>query len=170
MGDPGSMAATARQAVAEVDPNLPMTGTRVLSEQIASTFDVERIAAELVSFFGTVALLLACVGLYGVVAQNVVRRINEIGVRMALGARARDILWMVLRNTVTLLAAGLAIGIPTALVAARLLRSQLYAVSPADALSFAIAAVILACVAISAGLLPARRAMRVGPMVALRYE
>jgi predicted permease len=169
-GDPGSMAATVRQAVADVDPNLPATGTGTLSGQIASTFDVERVAAELVSFFGGLALLLACVGLYGVVAQGVSRRTNEIGVRMALGARGRDILWMVLSNTITLLLAGLAIGIPVALTATRLVKSQLYGVGAADALSFIVAALILVSVAIFAGLLPARRAMRVDPMVALRYE
>jgi len=169
-GNPESMAATVRQAVAEVDPNLPVTGTRTLTNQIAATFDVERVAAELVSFFGGLALLLACVGLYGVVMQGVSRRTNEIGVRMALGARGRDILWMVLRNTITLLVAGLAIGIPVALTATRLVKSQLYGVGAADALSFIIAALILVGVAIFAGLLPARRAAAVDPAVALRYE
>jgi len=169
-GDPASMAATVRQAIAEADANLPVTETRTLTNQIASTFDVERVAAELVSFFGGLALLLACVGLYGVVMQGVSRRTNEIGVRMALGARGRDILWMVLRNTITLLVAGLAIGIPVALTATRLVKSQLYGVGAADALSFIIGAVILVSVVIFAGLLPARRAMRVDPMVALRHE
>jgi len=169
-GDPESIAATARQAVAEVAPNLPVTGTRTLTNQIAATLDVERVAAELVSFFGGLALLLACVGLYGVVMQGVSRRTNEIGVRMALGARGSDILWMVLRNTITLLVAGLAIGIPVALTATRLVKSQLYGVGAADALSFIIAALILVSVAIFAGLLPARRAAAVDPAVALRYE
>jgi len=169
-GDPASMAATARQAVADVDPNLPVTGTRTLSNQIASTFDVERIAAELVSFFGGLALLLACVGLYGVVAQSVSRRTNEFGIRLALGAQSADILWMVLRNTMALLAAGLAVGIPASLAATQLLKSQLYGVGAADAVSFAIAAFILGSIAIVAGLLPARRAASVDPSVALRYE
>jgi len=170
VGDPKSMAATVRKGVADVDPNLPVTRSRVLSSQIASTFDVERVAAELVSFFGGLALLLACVGLYGVVAQGVSRRTNEIGVRMALGAGAADILWMVLRNTAALLGLGLTIGIPTALAAAHVLKSQLFGVGAADALSFATAVSILASVAILAGLLPARRASHVDPMVALRYE
>jgi predicted permease len=169
-GDPASMATTVRQAVAEVDPNLLVTRTRTLTNQIASTFDVERVAAELVSFFGGLALLLACVGLYGVFTQGVLRRTNEIGVRMALGARGRDILWMVLRSTITLLVAGLAIGIPAALSAMHLVKSQLYGVGAADALSFIIAALILVSVAIFAGLLPARRAAAVDPAVALRYE
>lgn len=168
--DPAPLAATVRQAIAEVDPNLPVTGTRTLTNQISSTFDVERVAAELVSFFGGLALLLACVGVYGVVMQGVSRRTNEIGVRMALGARDRDILWMVLRNTIALLMAGLTIGIPMALTATGLVKSQLYGVGAADALSFIIAALILASVAIIAGLLPARRAAAVHPAVALRYE
>lgn len=169
-GDPAPMAATVRKALAEVDPNLPVGETRTLRNQIASTLDVERVATELVSFFGALALLLACVGLYGVVAQSVSRRTNEIGVRMALGAQRGDILWMILRSTVALLAVGLAIGIPVAFVATRLIKSQLFGVRTADALSFAFAALILAGVAILAGLLPARRAARVDPMVALRYE
>jgi predicted permease len=169
-GDAPSMAATVRQALAEVDPNLPVTGMRTLANQIAATFDVERVAAELVSFFGGLALLLACVGLYGVFMQGVSQRTNEIGVRMALGARGRDILWMVLRNTITLLVAGLTIGIPVALTATRLVKSQLYGVGATDALSFIIAALILVSVAVFAGLLPARRAAAVDPAVALRYE
>jgi len=102
--------------------------------------------------------------------QGVSQRTNEIGVRMALGARDRDILWMVLRNTIALLMAGLTIGIPMALTATRLVKSQLYGVGAADALSFIIAALILVSVAIVAGLLPARRAAAVHPAVALRYE
>jgi predicted permease len=168
--DPASMAAAVRQAVAEVDSNLPMTGTRTLTNQIASTFDVQRVAAQLISFFGGLALLLACVGLYGVVAQGVSRRRNEIGVRMALGARGRDILWMVLRNTIVLLLAGLAIGIPLALAAARLLKSQLYGVGATDLLSFMVAVFVLIAVGIFAGLLPARRAAAMDPRGALRYE
>jgi len=167
---PASMAAAVRQAIADVDPNLPVTGTQTLSNQIASTFNVERVATELVSFFGGLALLLACVGLYGVVTQSISRRTNEIGVRMALGAGSADILWMVLRNTVTLLATGLAIGIPASLVATRLVKSQLYGVGAADALSFIIATLILVIVAILGGFLPARRAAAVDPAVALRYE
>ncbi len=167
---PASMAAAVRQAIADVDPNLPVTGTQTLSNQIASTFNVERVATELVSFFGGLALLLACVGLYGVVTQSISRRTNEIGVRMALGAGSADILWMVLRNTVTLLATGLATGIPASLVATRLVKSQLYGVGAADALSFIIATLILVIVAILAGFLPARRAAAVDPAVALRYE
>ncbi|MGB7493139.1 MAG: ABC transporter permease [Candidatus Acidiferrum sp.] len=169
-GDPSSMAATVRQAVAEVDPNLPVTETQALTDQINDTFDVQRVAAQLVSFFGALALLLACVGLYGVIAQSVSRRANEIGVRMALGASGGSILWMILRNTIALILAGLAFGIPVAFIAMRLIRSQLYGVDTADACSFIIAILILVAVAIFAGLLPARRAAAVDPAVVLRYE
>jgi predicted permease len=169
-GDAASMAVPLRQTVAELDPKLPVTGTRTLTNQIASTFEVERVPEQLVSFFGGLALLLACVGLYGVVEQGVSRRTNEFGVRMALGAGRKDILLMVLRNTIALLLAGLATGIPLALAATRLIKSQLYGVTATDALSFMIAVSLLVGVGIFAGLVPARRASRVDPMVALRYE
>jgi len=169
-GDPAAIASAVRQAVNEVDPNLPVSQTDTLSAQVANTFNVERVAAELVSFFGFLALILACVGLYGVVAQSVSRRTNEIGIRVALGAQRGEIFWMILRNTAALVAAGLAIGIPVALGASRFVKSQLYNVGAADPLSFAAAALILAAVAAFAGFIPARRATRVDPMVALRYE
>jgi predicted permease len=170
VGDPELMAATVRQAVAEVDPTLPVRGTTTLHGQIASTFDVARIVAQLVSFFGALALLLACVGLYGVVAQSVVRRTNEIGLRMALGASAGDILWMTLRGTLALIAIGLMIGTPLCFMAMRLIKSQLYGVSGTAASSFIVPVLILVTVAVVAGILPARRASRVDPMIALRYE
>jgi predicted permease len=169
-GDPAAVASAVRQAVNEVDPNLPVSQTDTLSAQVANTFNVERVAAELVSFFGILALILASVGLYGVVAQSVSRRTNEIGIRVALGAQRGEIFWMILRNTAALVAAGLAIGIPVALGASRFVKSQLYNVGAADPLSFAAAALVLAAVAAFAGFLPARRATKVDPMVALRYE
>ena len=169
-GDPALMIATAKQAVAEVDPTLPTHGTTTLTQQVGATFRVARTAAQLVSFFGAVALLLACVGLYGVVSQSVARRTNEIGMRMALGASAGDILWMVLRGTLSLIAIGLAIGIPLCFVTMRLIRSQLYGVSAAEPSSLFFPVLVLAVVALLAGFLPARRAARVDPIVALRYE
>jgi ABC-type antimicrobial peptide transport system permease subunit len=126
--------------------------------------------AQLVSFFGVLALLLACVGLYGVMGHAVSRRTNEIGIRMALGAKSQSILWMVLRETLILVVAGIAIGVPVALSAARLVSTQLYGLSAADPLTLAAAVTLLIAVAALAGYLPARRASRVDPMVALRYE
>lgn len=168
--DPSALVTSVRQVVAEVDPNLPVTNTQTLTDQVSSTLNVQRVAAQLVSFFGLLALVLACVGLYGVIAQSVSRRTNEIGVRVALGARSGQILWMVLRNTLTLLGLGLLIGIPVALGAARFVKSQLYGIGAADPLSFVIAALVLATVAAFAGFLPARRATKVDPIIALRYE
>jgi predicted permease len=159
-----------RQAIADVDRALPVNDPRALTSQVSSTFDTERLAARLVSVFGALALVLACVGLYGVVSQTVARRTSEIGVRMALGAGRRDVLWLILRDTLGLVAIGLAVGVPAAVGATRLVRSQLFGVGAADPASFTIAIIVLSGVAGFAGLLPARRASRVDPMVALRDE
>jgi ABC-type antimicrobial peptide transport system permease subunit len=169
-GDPAAAANELRQAIAEVDRNVPVNDPRPLAAQVAQSFDTERLAARLVTAFGALALLLACVGLYGVVSQAVARRTNEIGVRMALGAERRDVLWMILRETLTLVGAGVAVGLPAALAGARLVRSQLFGLGAADPASFTSAAIVLTIVAVAAALFPARRASRVDPMVALRYE
>jgi ABC-type antimicrobial peptide transport system permease subunit len=147
-----------------------MNDPRTLGEQVASTFNRQRLAARFVSFFGLLALTLACVGLYGTIAQTVVRRTNEIGVRMALGAEHRDVLWMILGQTLILLVTGLAVGIPSAFAAARLVANQLFGLHAADPVSFALAVTALAAVAVVAGLVPARRATRIDPIAALRSE
>jgi predicted permease len=169
-GDPDAAASEVRQAIAQVDATLPISNVQALRKQVESNFDEERIAAQLISFFGGLALLLACVGLYGIVAQGVARRTNEIGVRMALGAQPGAILAMVLRDTSILVLVGLAVGLPAAFGATRLISSELYGVGSADPLSFSAAIVMLAAVSALAGYLPARRAARVDPIVALRYE
>jgi predicted permease len=168
--DPLAMASTFRQAVTDVDSRLGLNSVQSLSQQVEGTFAQERLAARLISFFGLLALLLACVGLYGVVAQGVARRTNEFGVRMALGAQRRNIVRMVFRETSLLLLVGLLVGVPTAIGSSRLVAAQLYGVKPFDIISIALAIVILAAVSGLAGFLPARRASRVDPMVALRYE
>jgi predicted permease len=170
IGEPGAASNQVRQAVAEVDRNLPMNDARTLGEQVASTFNRQRLAARFVSFFGALALTLACAGLYGTIAQTVVRRTNEIGIRMALGAEHHDVLWMILRHTLVLLVIGLAVGIPSAFAAARLVANQLFGLRAADPLSFALAVTALAAVAVVAGLVPARRATRIDPIAALRSE
>jgi macrolide transport system ATP-binding/permease protein len=156
--------------VAGVDPNLPVSDSRTLGSQVASTFNRQRLSARLVTLFGGLALLLACTGLYGIVSQEVLRRTHEIGVRVALGAQPRQVMRMILRRTALLVAAGLFIGVPAALGGARLIATQLYNVTPTDWVSFAGAIGVLGCVGAIAGLLPARQAARVNPIVALRQE
>jgi predicted permease len=169
-GDPGGAASEVRRTVADVDPNLTMSDPTTLLEQVSKTFDSQRLAAQLVSFFGLLALTLACVGLYGTIAQNVAHRTNEIGVRMALGAERGRVVWMILRQTLVLLVIGLIVGLPTALLAARLVASQLFGLSIVDPPSFFAAVALLVTVAMCAGLVPARRATRVNPVTALRSE
>ena len=170
MQDPGALSSELRTVVGQEDPRLPVSGVKTLHAQVEDSFKQPRLAARLVSFFGLLALLLACVGLYGVVAQGVARRTNEIGVRMALGAQRGDVLWMVLRDTFVLLVIGLLIGVPAAIGAARYISSQLFNVGPMDIASFCLGIVTLGVVMLFAGFLQAQRASKVDPIVALHYE
>lgn len=170
VGDPGNIAPAVRQAIAEVDDKLPISDVRTLREQLAGRLDQEKLIAQLVSFFGLLALLLACIGLYGVMAHGVVRRTKEIGIRMALGAERRSIIWMVLRETLVLILLGVAIGVPAAIGAGRLVASQLFGLSVIDPVTLGGATFILTVIAVLAGLLPARKASQVNPLIALRYE
>jgi predicted permease len=170
VGDPAAATAAIRASIVQEDSRLPITVVKSLHEQVDGTFTQQKLAARLVSFFGGLALLLACVGLYGMVSQGVARRTNEIGVRMALGAQRGDILWMILRDTLSLLLVGLAVGIPAAVGASHFISSQLYGLHSTDVVSFSLGIVILAAVAALAGYLPARRASKVDPIVALHYE
>jgi predicted permease len=169
-GQPAQLGPVVRAAIAEIDPRLPILNVSTLSDQVNSTLKQDRMIAKLVSFFGLLALLLACIGLYAVMAHGVVRRTNEIGIRMALGAQRTNILWLILRDTLILVLIGLAIGIPLALGAAKLVSKQLFGLSPTDPFTLIFAAGILVVVAMLAGFLPARRASRVNPLIALRYE
>jgi predicted permease len=168
--EPSGFAAMVREAVAKIDPNLQLSGIQTLRQQVNANFDDERLAARLVSVFGLLALLLACVGLYGVLAQGVARRTNEFGIRMALGAQRGGILRLVFRETTLLLIVGLGIGIPAAFGAGKLIASQLFGLQAADTFSIAIAVAVLGAVSALAGFLPAWRASRVDPIIALRYE
>jgi len=169
-GDPLSLTSAVRTAIAQIDDKLPVLNVTSLRAQTDDDLREEKLLAQLVSFFGLLALVLACVGLYGIMAHAVVRRTNEIGIRMALGAERHDIIWMVLRESLSLVAIGVAIGVPAALGAARLISSQLFGLNPSDPVTLLTAAFLLTLVAALAGYLPARRASRVDPLVALRYE
>ncbi|HEX5884882.1 MAG TPA: ABC transporter permease, partial [Pyrinomonadaceae bacterium] len=170
LSDSTPLTSQVRQMINQIDPKLPIFGVTTMSEQLRENLNQERLIAQLVSFFGALALILACIGLYGVMAHGVARRTNEIGIRMALGARGGNIAWMILRETLYLVLAGLVIGVPAALLGARLISSQLFGVSPAEPVTLIGAAAVLTIVALLAGYLPARRASRVNPLNALRYE
>jgi ABC-type antimicrobial peptide transport system permease subunit len=139
-------------------------------EQVARNFNQERLIARLAELFGILALTLACIGLYGITAYAVTRRTNEIGIRMALGADRRNVISLVLRSALVQVGIGLAIGIPVALVGGRVLAGQLYGVKSHDPLILGLAMVILAACAVFAASIPARRATKVDPLRALRYE
>jgi predicted permease len=159
-----------RSIVNEMDGNLPLTKMQTESQQIESQLFAERLIARLSIFFGILALLLSCIGLYGLLAYEVARKTREIGIRMALGARSKQVLRPVLSQGLALTCVGAAIGIAIALAVTRYLGSLLYGVRPGDPLTFAIVAMCLVAVALLACYIPARRAVRVDPMVALRYE
>jgi ABC-type antimicrobial peptide transport system permease subunit len=170
VGDPAKVTAAIRREVQAVDANVPICKVRTLEAQLDESLSQERLVATLSSWFGAFALLLAAIGLYGVLAYSVTRRTNEIGLRMALGAERGGVIWMVLREALLLVGTGVAIGVPLALALARSVSSLLYGLKPTDSLTISAAAVILFVVAAIASYLPARRASRVDPMVALRYE
>jgi len=159
-----------RDAIAKVNPDLAVIDFRSFAQQVDSAFSQQTMIATLTSLFGLVALVLASVGLYGVTAYSVERRTSEIGIRMALGAERGVVLGLVLREGGKLAFVGVFIGVVAALGLTRLMGALLYGVSPADPLTFAGAAVLLMAVALVACYIPARRAMRVDPMLALRHE
>ena len=168
--EPTGIASMVRQAIREVDKNLPITGIKTLSRQVDDSLTQERLVASLSSFFGLLALLLACIGLYGVLAYAVTRRSREIGIRVALGATHGDILGMVLREALWLVLVGGGPGLIAALGLSRLVESQLYGLKAIDPLTLIIATILLAAAAVFAGYIPARRASRLDPMVTLGYE
>jgi len=154
----------------EVDNNLPLFDVKTQTQQADESLSVERLFATLSSFFGILALLLACIGLYGVMSYGVARRTNEIGIRMAMGASAPRVTGMVMRETMWVVWVGVAIGLGAALAGTRLIASMLFGLAATDALTISFAVLTMVSVAAVAGYLPARRASKVDPMVALRYE
>ena len=162
--------AQVRQAMASVDPNLPIISIHSLREQVAGQFSQQRLIARLTSFFGAFALILASIGVYGVTAYNAGSRTNEIGVRMALGADRSDVFALVLRGALALISFGLLLGIPLTLAAGRFLGNQLYGINPYDPLIIAVAILVLGCSALTAALIPAFRASSISPLQALRAD
>ena len=169
-GDPAKITGEVRAAFAAIDANLPLLEVRTIAEDGNHLTDEQQFISQLSGFFSLLALSLACVGLYGVMTYNVARRTNEIGVRMALGAPEGGILWMVLKESLLLLVIGVALGVPAALAASHVIRAGLFGVSPSDPFTLGIAVLVLAAVILGAAYLPARRATKIDPMVALRYE
>ena len=169
-GDPRTVASEIRKVIAELAPNLPIQDVTTLAERVNRLLAQERLIAELTGLFGLLALLLACIGIYGLISYAVARRIPEMGIRMALGARRASVVWLVLREALILVLIGLVIGIPLEAAAARLVTSLLFGVSPTDPAMLAATAVLMLSIAVVAAYLPARRASRVDPTAALRYE
>ena len=169
-GDPTLLIPSVRRAVAEVDSSLALSDVKTQNQQIDEALVQEKLIARLASFFGGLALALAAIGLYGTLAYTVGRRTSEIGIRVALGASGKQILKMVLREAFALVLIGVLLGLPMALAAGRLVASQLYGLKTSDPLTLSAAIGLLVAVASLAAYLPARRASKVDPMVALRYE
>jgi predicted permease len=170
MGQPSGVALQVRQILNQVNPNIILGSIKTLEDQIDETLLQERLFTKVLGFFGLLGLGLACVGLYGIMSYAVVCRTNEIGVRLALGAEPTDVLRMVLQETMLLVLVGIGIGVLVARAATRLLSSLLFGLEPGDPVTIFLAMLVMAAVAVLAGYLPARRASRVDPMVALRYE
>jgi putative ABC transport system permease protein len=168
--DPLGLAPAVRDQVRALDPDQPVFNARTMEQIVDASLAGRRFAMSLLGVFAGLALLLAAVGIYGVMSYSTAQRTHEVGIRMALGARGRDVLWMVLRQGVVLAAIGVVAGIGVALALARLMGSLLYGVSASDPATFAAVAALLAAVAVLACLVPALRATRVDPMRALRHD
>jgi predicted permease len=171
---PGAVLSQVRQAVRDIDRDLPLFAIHTLTEEMGAVLIRDRLIATLSTVFSALALLLACVGLYGLLSFSVVQRSAEMGIRMALGANRADVLWTVMREALLLVATGVIIGIPVALALGRLASNRisglLFGLQPTDPITIAAATLVLALIAAGAGYMPARRASRVDPMVALRNE
>jgi predicted permease len=169
-GNPAGVISAVRREMEAVVKGVPIADVRTLESQVDASIVQERLIAMLSGFFGGLALLLACIGLHGIMAYTVARRTSEIGIRMALGAERAQVLWMILREVLLLMLIGVGIGLPVVFVVARLTASLLFGLKPTDPTTITAAVVVMSAVAAVAGYLPARRASRVDPMVALRYE
>src|SRR4030095_15245147 len=169
-GDLTGLGAMLEAAVQEVNPRLHIVGLQTMADLVDLSLMQERFIAQIAGFFSLFALLLASVGLYGIMSHTVTNRTNEIGIRMALGAQRHDVIWMVLRETMMLVATGAVIGLCASGVATRFVASMLFGLTPTEPATMAFGVLIMVAVATLAGYLPARRASNVDPMTALRCE
>jgi putative ABC transport system permease protein len=169
-GKPASLASALRATVWAIDPQLAVAQLQTMDQVISQSTTPRRFNLFLLAGFASLALILSAIGIYGVIAYSVVRRVHEIGIRMALGAQRTDVVRLVVGQGLLLLGIGLIVGILGALALTRSLRSFLYGIRPTDPATFACVVVILAAVALVACYIPARRATKVDPMTALRYE
>ena len=169
-GDPSARIADLRAAVRSVDPNLPLLSVSTIGEEVSRMMGNDELSSSLTGIFALLALVLAAIGLYGVMSYNVAQRTNEIGVRLALGAQRQNVLWIILREALLLLSAGVVLGLPLSLVATRFVRQQFFGLKADDPLTYAGALIAISSVVILSAWLPARRAAAINPVEALRYE
>ncbi len=169
-GDPAPIVGAIREAVRQVEPGLPLMDVSTQAEQIDKNLQQERVFAQAYAMFGGLAMLIASIGLFGLMSYSVARRTNEIGIRMALGAESRHVLRLVMSESMTLVVLGIVVGLATALAAGRLVTALLFGLAATDALSLVAATLVMLTVSSLAAYLPARRAARVDPLVALHYE
>ena len=162
--------ARVRSSIAEINPNILVDGVSSLNEQVDQSIAEQSLIARLTSFFGIIAVFLACIGIYGLLSYSVARRTSELGIRLALGAQSRTLLWLVLRESLLLLVIGLALGVPIALSSTRILKSLLFELSPLDPVAITASIAAVAVMTIAAAWLPARRATKINPIQALRTE
>ena len=169
-GDSSSISSAVRRTIHEIDRNMPITDVTTLDEWISRSYTDQRVVAQLSTFFGLLAIFLSAIGIYGLMSYVVSRRTNEIGIRMALGAERMNVRWLIMREILILVVIGIVIGVPAVLLSSRLVAHMLFGLSGTDALNLLAAIVVMLVIAAIAGYLPARRASRVDPMIALRYE
>jgi predicted permease len=169
-GDFNIISKEVQQAIHSIDRTLPISRITTLDQQVANSITNQRLVAQLSAFFGLLAVFLSCIGIYGLMSYIVSRRTNEIGIRIAIGASRADVRWLVMREIVLLIVIGTAVGIPVTLAGSRLVANMLFGMSGVNWISLAASVAGLLLVGLIAGYLPAQRASRVDPMVALRYE